>query len=66
MQLKQLPKSQNVFCKTSSALGLTSSISKGIWPTIYSVWEFWQHEFLLLDAVGIDVPALKPSLIFIQ
>lgn len=39
VQPKQLPKSQHIFSKRSSALGLTSSTSKGIWPTIYSVWQ---------------------------
>lgn len=63
-QPKQLPNSKHIFWKKSSSLHLTSSISKGIWPIIYPLWQGYGNTNSCSQVkLGTDVPALKPALV---
>lgn len=63
-QPKQLPSSKHIFCKKPSSLRLTLSISKGIWPIIYPLWQGYGNMNSCSQVkLGTDVPALKPLLV---
>lgn len=66
VQLKQLPKSQNIFCKRSSALVSLQAFLEGFDPPYILCESSGNVSSFSLVKLGTDVPALKPSLVLIQ